>query len=410
MPDTQSQNGQQPLSGYQVLDLSGPMGVFCGKLMADMGADVIKVEPPGGDPMRRIGPFVHDEPHPEGSLHWLHFNTNKRSITLDVTTTEGAGLFQRLAQNVDAILESSQPGTMESLGLGYNDLRALNPGLVYVSVTAFGQTGPYKDLKSSDLIGFALGGYMYVTGWPYTPPTRLWGSQAYHTVSNRAFVAALLALYSRLNTGKGQYVDVSMQEAVAATTEHVTLAYVYEGTPAVRCGFRHGGNFVATWKCKDGYVSITTSGQKTWDDLRAWMAEEGLADDLMDEKYDGSVILRGEHSAHIEEVITNWASHHTRQEITEWGQARHHPCGPAATASEILENPQLRGRDFFVEVEHPEFGATFTYPGAPYKLTESPWRLRSAAPRIGQHNIEVYQDGLGLSVQELEVLTAAGVI
>ena len=409
MPDS-TQNGQQPLTGYRVLDLSGPLGVYCGKLMADMGADVIKVEPPGGDPMRHIGPFAHDRPGPDSSLYWLHFATNRQSITLDVTSADGAALLRRLANTADVLLETHQPGIMESLGLGYSDLSELNPGLVYVSITPFGQTGPYKDYKGSDLIGLAMGGYMYVTGWPHTPPTRLWGSQAYHTASNRASIGVLLALYHRLATGQGQYVDVSMQEAVAATTEHVNIYYTYEGIPAVRCGFRHGGRFVATWRCKDGYVSITTHRQQAWDDLRAWMAEEGMAGDLLDEKYSDTFVLRGENSDHIEELIEKWAMSHTRQEITEWGQARHYPFGPAATPAELLDNPQLRGRDFFVHAEHPEFAEGFTYPGAPYRLSRSPWRLRETAPRIGQHNAQVYGDELGLSGEEIARLSRAGVI
>ena len=361
MSDTSPQDGRQPLTDYRVLDLSGPLGVYCGKLMADMGADVIKVEPPGGDPMRHIGPFAHDQPGPDSSLYWLHFATNRRSITLDVTSADGAALLRRLASTADVLLETYQPGLMESLGLGYSDLSDLNPGLVYVSITSFGQTGPYKDYKGSDLIGLAMGGYMYVTGWPHTPPTRLWGSQAYHTASNRAYIGVLLALYHRLAAGQGQHVDVSMQEAVAATTEHVNIYYIYEGTPAVRCGFRHGGRFVATWRCKDGYVSITTHSQRAWDDLRAWMDEEGMAGDLLDERYNDTFVLRGENSAHIEELIEKWAMGHTRQEITEWGQARHHPFGPAATPAELLENPQLQGRGFFVQAEHPRFAAALAY-------------------------------------------------
>ena len=303
----------QPLTGYRVLDLSGPMGVYCGKLMADMGADVIKVEPPLGDAMRQDGPFVSDQESPESSLDWLHFNTNKRSITLDITSADGAALFRRLADRSDVLLESSPPGYMDSLGLGWNDLSIENPGLIYASLTPFGQTGPYKDYKASDLIGFAMGGYMFVTGWPHTPPTRLWGSQAYHTVSNRAYIAILLAVYHQMATGQGQRIDVSMQEAVVATTEHVNTVYSYEGIPAVRCGFRHGGQFVATWRCKDGYVSITTNTQKAWDDLRAWMDRDGMAGDLMEERYNDRFILRGDLSQHIEDLIQEWTLLHSRR-------------------------------------------------------------------------------------------------
>ena len=393
-----------------MLDLSGPLGVYCGKLMADVGADVIKVEPPDGDQMRRLGPFIHHQPQPESSLHWLHFNTNKRSITLDVATASGADILLRLAASADILLETYPPGYLESLGLGYDHLNSANPALLYVSLAPFGQTGPYKDFKASDLIGFAMGGYMYVTGWPYTPPTRLWGSQAYHTTSHRAFIAILLALYHRQSTGLGQRIDVSMQEAVAATTEHVNTAYNYEGTPAVRCGFRHGGQFVATWRCKDGYVSITTNTQRAWDDLRDWMSQEGMAGDLLEERYNDRFILRGELSSHIEQLIENWTLLHTRQEITEWGQSRHHPWGPVAEPKEILGNPQLWAREFFIETADPEHDATLVYPGAPYKLPRSPWKFKQVAPGIGQHNVEVYCDELGLSAADLELLASEGVV
>ena len=401
---------QQPLEGYRVLDLSGPLGVYCGKLMADMGADVIKVEPPGGDPMRMAGPFVGKKPDPDRSLNWLHFNTNKRSITLAIGMPDGARLLRRLAKDADVLLETCRPGFLDGLDLGYDVLRGLNPGLIYVSITPFGQTGPYRDYVASDLVGFAMGGYMYVTGWPHTPPTRLWGSQAYHASSNRAFIATLIAVYHRMNTGEGQHVDVSMQESVAATTEHVNMAYHYGGESAVRCGFRHGGQFVATWRCKDGYASITTNTQKAWDELRAWMAEDGMVGDLMDEKYGSLFVLRGDESSHIEELIESWSSTHTRAEITERGQAGHHPWGPVVTSEELLDNPQLWARSFLMEVEDPELGTSLTYPGAPYNMTRSPWTLKSTAPAAGEHNADVYRGELGLSPQELEELGRSGVV
>lgn len=404
-----SKQEEQPLSGYRVLDLSGPMGVYCGKLMADMGADVVKVEPPGGDPMRHIGPFLGQGP-PQRSLNWLHFNTNKRSITLDIKTADGSAVLRRLASKSDVLLETESPGQMERLGLGYDDLEPDNPGLIYASITPFGQTGPHQDFKASDLVALAMGGYLYVTGWPHTPPTRLWGSQAYHTASNRAYIAILLAVYHRSITGLGQRVDVSMQEAVAATTEHVNTTYNYEGVPAVRCGFRHGGQFVATWRCKDGYVSVTTNTRQAWDDLRDWMNRDGMAGDLMDEKYSDRFILRGDLSPHIEELIQHWALLHTRQEISDWGQAHHHPWGPVVTESEILENPQLWDRGFFTEQADPKSGSSLVYPGAPYKFSRSSWQFQHSAPDAGQHNHEVYCGELGFTTGELEVLASTGAI
>ena len=398
IPETQpNAKPALPLSGYRALDLSGPMGVYCGKLMADMGADVIKVEPPGGDPMREIGPFIDGQPGPGRSLYWLHFNTNKRSVTLDIGSAEGAAALRDLALASDVVLETSPPGYMDSLGLGYASLAANAPGLVYASITPFGQTGPYRDFKASDLVGFAMGGYMHVTGWPHTPPTRLWGSQAYHTASNRAYIAVLLALYHRTMTGEGQYIDVSMQEAVAATTEHVNTTYNYTGESAVRCGFRHGGQFVATWRCKDGYASITTNTRKAWDDLRAWMDRDGMAGDLMDTQYDDHFVLRGEHSAHIEALVERWAMTHTRAEITEFGQSNHHPWGPATTADEILGNEQLWGRGYLTTVESPDGGPSMVYPGDPYRLTEFDHPVRRPAPAPGEHNDEILGGILGLS-------------
>lgn len=413
---------QGPLREMRVLDLAGPPGVYCGKLMAGMGADVIKVEPPGGDPMRNeppflkqaSAPFFNKREAPGHSLAWLHFNAGKRSVTLDVSTPRGATLLRRLAQKADVLLETFSPGFLDALDLGYDSLSSPNPGLIHVSITPFGQTGPYRDYASSDLVAFAMGGYMYVTGWPHTPPTRLWGSQAYHASSNRAFIAALTAIYHRTNTGEGQHVDVSIQESVAATTEHVNMSYLYGGEVAVRCGFRHGGQFVATWRCRDGYASITTNTQKAWDDLRAWMAEDGMVGDLLDEKYDSLFVLRGDQSAHIEELIERWTMTHTRAEITQRGQAAHHPWGPAVTPEELLDNPQLRARGFLTDVEHPELPSFnkkgLTHPGAPYLLPRSPWALGTDAPGPGRHNAQVYQDELGLSPGEVEDLARARVV
>lgn len=406
MIDSSSENAQ-PLTGIRVLDLSGDLGVYCGKLLADVGADVIKVEPPGGDAMRRTGPFVADAAPLENSLHWRHYNTNKRSITLNIETSAGTDLLGKLAATADVVLESFQPGYLSAKGLGYDHLSEANPGLVYASLTPFGQSGPYRDYKASDLVGFAMGGYMYVTGWPDTPPNKLWGLQAYQTTSNRAFIGILIALYHRLATGEGQYVDVSMQEAVATTTEHVNTTYNYTGESAIRCGFRHGGQFIATWQCKDGYVSITTNTAKAWDDLRAWMERDGMAGDLMDEQYNDRFILRGEHGAHIEELVEAWTLTHTRAEITEWGQANHHPWGPVTTADELLGMEQHWERGFYSVTPGDK---ELVYPGSPYKMSENGWQLNSLAPEIGQHNRQIFCEELGLSADELQTFISDGVV
>jgi len=357
--------------------------------------------------MRRTGPFVADAAPLENSLHWRHYNTNKRSITLNIETSAGTDLLGKLAATADVVLESFQPGYLSAKGLGYDHLSEANPGLVYASLTPFGQSGPYRDYKASDLVGFAMGGYMYVTGWPDTPPNKLWGLQASQTTSNRAFIGILIALYHRLATGEGQYVDVSMQEAVATTTEHVNTTYNYTGESAIRCGFRHGGQFIATWQCKDGYVSITTNTAKAWDDLRAWMEGDGMAGDLMDEQYNDRFILRGEHGAHIEELVEAWTLTHTRAEITEWGQANHHPWGPVTTADELLGMEQHWERGFYSVTPGDK---ELVYPGSPYKMSENGWQLNSLAPEIGQHNRQIFCEELGLSADELQTFISDGVV
>ena len=248
-----------PLSGYRVVDLAGPMGVYCGKLMADMGADVIKVEPPGGDPMREIGPFIDGIPGPGRSLHWLHFNTNKRSVTLDISTPAGVDALRNLALASDVVLETGPPGYMDTLGLGYESLAAESPGLVYASITPFGQTGPLPRFQ-----GVRPGGLCH--GRVHVRH-RLARHSAHQAVGIAGIPHRVQPGLHRHpagpvpphDDGEGQYIDVSMQEAVAATTEHVNTTYNYTGESAVRCGFRHGGQFVATWRCQDGYASITTN-------------------------------------------------------------------------------------------------------------------------------------------------------
>ncbi|MCK4722097.1 MAG: CoA transferase, partial [Dehalococcoidia bacterium] len=194
------------LGDIRVLDLADAKGVYCTKLLADLGADVIKIERPGGDPMRNIGPFFHDEPDPEKSLYWFHFNTSKRSITLNLETADGREVLKKLAKTADVMVETFSPGHLEQIGLGYQTLRELNPRLILTSITPFGQTGPYRDFEGSDMIAQAVGGLMYLPGFPEDPPCRIYGSQAYHSASVQAAVGTMIALYARELTGEGQQV------------------------------------------------------------------------------------------------------------------------------------------------------------------------------------------------------------
>ena len=217
----QEQKVESLLSGYRVLDLTDDKGFLCSRILADMGANVIKIEPPGGDPSRNIGPFYHDEPDPEKSLYWFAYNANKRGITLDIKTSDGRQVFTRLVETADFVIESFPPGFMDSLDLAYSSLSQVKPGIIMVSITPFGQTGPYRDYKTSDIVSMAMGGLAYMMGEPDRPPLRVSFPQAFLHASAEAAVGAMIALYHRELDGEGQWVDVSIQASLPVVTVNV---------------------------------------------------------------------------------------------------------------------------------------------------------------------------------------------
>jgi len=394
------------LGDLRVLDLAGPMGLYCTKQLADLGADVIKIEPPGGDPTRAIGPFYQDEPHPEKSLYWFHFNTNKRSITLDIESPDGGEILKKLAKTADIMVETFQPGYLDRIGLGYSALKEINPGLILTSITPFGQTGPYKDFKASDIIGLAMGGLVFICGWPDEPPTTCAGSQAYHVASIHACAGTLLALYHRDMTGEGQHVDVSMQQCVAHSLQWVTQMHDLQNRIMARSG-RLG---VPLNECKDGWAMIIP--MVDWDLFVGWLESGGGAADLTtDERYrDHEYQIRPEVRQHIIEVTDAFTKAHDKKWVCEEGQKRHVIAIPCNNAKDLVENPQLVSRGFFVDVDHPELGDTLKYPGAPYRFAETPWRIARRAPLIGEHNLDIYRKELGFPPKQMALLKGQGVI
>ncbi|MFC1907233.1 CaiB/BaiF CoA transferase family protein, partial [Chloroflexota bacterium] len=223
------QEDKKALTGRRILDLADEKASFCSKLLADMGAEVFKIERPGGDASRTVGPFWENRPHPEKSLSFWYHNTGKQGITLDLDSEEGQQIFRRLAQNVDAVVESFPPGYLDKLGVGYQALSELNPGLIMASVTGFGQDGPYREYRTCDIVASAMGGQMSVCGTPDTPPIKPYGQQPYYLAALFAATGILLALRQRRQSGQGQHIDISLQEAVAATLDHVMIRYFYDG-------------------------------------------------------------------------------------------------------------------------------------------------------------------------------------
>lgn len=411
------------LEDLLVLDLTDEKGMYIGKLMADMGAQVVKVEPPGGDPGRDIGPFHGDQPDPAGSLFYWYHNTSKQSVTLDIHSPEGQELFKRLAGQADVVLETYAPGFMASLGLDYTSLSESMPRLIMTSLTGFGQTGPYRDYKTSDLVAMAMGGPMASCGYddlPGAPPIRCDGWPGYMTGCHYAVVATMAAILSRDFTGQGQHVDVSLHEALACTTEAAMPWYIYRKQVVKRQTGRHHSiqsTPPAIYSASDGgLVHVFGTPPQTmnrWVGLVEWMDEQGIGPELHGEEYRELVNTRGRSSElvfnlfrRVGELIASMPA----AAVYSRAQTIGLPWGLVRSPEDTLDDPHLWDRGFFVEVEHPEMDRSYVYPGAPYIFSETPWRIARRAPLPGEDNEEVYLGRLGLSSQELERLRLDGVV
>jgi crotonobetainyl-CoA:carnitine CoA-transferase CaiB-like acyl-CoA transferase len=387
------------LSPFRVLDLTDQKGFLCGKLLGDLGADVIKIERPGGDAARRIGPFYHDEPDPEKSLFWWAFNSSKRGVCLDIEVGNGQETLKKLVEGADFLVESFAPGYLDKLGLGYPVLEKINPGLIMVSITPFGQTGPYKDYKGPDIVAWAMGGQMYPWGDVDRPPVRIsHHSQAYLHAASEAATGALLALRHRQSTGMGQHVDVSIQEAVIRVTYAATASWDMLKVNQQR-GQQSRGNAQARrmWPCKDGDVAWFYFGgsRPGWDmPLLQWMESEGLTDDFLRgfdwETFDWRTIAQ-DVVDRLEEPVGRFFMTHTKAELLEGALKYRTMLYPVSTARDIVESTQLASRGFWVELEHPELGMSIPYPGAFARTSEAPITTSRRAPLIGEHNHEILE-------------------
>jgi benzylsuccinate CoA-transferase BbsE subunit len=396
------------LTGYRVLDLCNDSGMLCTKIMADLGADVITIEPPTGSAIRSRGPFYHDQVEAEKSLYFWYFHTNKRSLTLGLETPDGQALFKRLVRTADVLVETFPPGYLANLGLGYTELCALHPGLVMTSITGFGSTGPYSHYSAPDIVALAMGGLMYLCGEPAGPPVPPGGSQGYHLAALNGVTGTLIALWHRDMTGAGQHVDVSMQAAVANTLETTHQTYDFNGEIRTRFGHkREGAAYILA--CQDGYIALICSSQLGWPQLVQWMQDEDCGEVVGDERLRDD-IYRFEHDAEVHTALQAFFAPKTKAEIYTEAQRRRLPLAPVNTPCDLVESPQLQAREFFVDVAHPELGTSMRYPGAPYALSATPWQMRRRPPLLGEHNEEIYVRELGLRRDELAVLRASGII
>lgn len=411
------------LRGFKILDLTTEAGWLCGKILGDLGADVIKIEPPGGDPGRHRGPFYGKTADPEKSLFWFALNTNKRGITLNLESGEGRDILKRLVGGTDCVIESFPVGTLKRLGLDYASLKKVSPRVILTSISPFGQEGPRKDWKASDLVCMAMGGFLHLCGDPDRPPVGVNLPHGYFFAGADAAVGTMIAYYHRERTGVGQWVDVSVQQSVAMTCFNSVPWWQLQKVIQGRMGaFRKIGLFGGlvlrqTWPCKNGFVIFILTagafGARTNQLLTEWMDSEGVAPEFMKKmvwKTLDAKSMSPEFVKEFDEHVGKFFLSHTMEELYEGAVQKGMQLYPVYDCAALAGNLQLKERKAWESVEHPELGATVTYPGAWVKMSEASCHIRRRPPLIGEHNLEVYQKALGLSLSEIERFKGSGVI
>jgi benzylsuccinate CoA-transferase BbsE subunit len=401
----------QALSDLKVVDLAGPPGHYCTKLLADLGADVVRVE--GNDEWLDPGPFV-ELGTSRISLYRSHFHTNKRSASFDLRSTKGRALLSRLLSVADILVESYSTNQAFELTLDEHSVRATHPSLVHVSITPFGR-GTYSEYKAGDLVSQAMGGLMSITGFPDDPPMRVGAEQAYHSVGLHAAVGALLALAQRERDGQGRHVEVALQDALAMAILQTANFNFYTqlGITPSRSGneprvgaspAQRSARNPAIFECSDGWVVYTTPPNPPtyWRAFVAWLSSHGAAAELAEERFLQPEV-RAEHAERILEVQRTFFATRTRNELYHEAQRHGLLCMPVQTVEDLLSDEQLRSRGYFVPVQHPHGAGTFEYPGAPYKLSETPFRLGRAAPSEGADTEAVVREWLGDGANDLSV-------
>ena len=394
------------LSPYTVLDLSDGRGEMASMILGDLGANVVKVEPPYGSSSRRMGPFLEDAPEPENSLQFFAFNRNKRGVTLDVTTKAGRAALLRLAEKADFVIESAGPGEMAKLGLGFDAFEKANPSIIYVAISAFGQDGPHADYVASDLTLAAMGGPMSVQGNPERAPVRLSVPQAWLHASSEAAVAALTAHALMIQTGQGQFVDVSAQTSMIATMLHARLAHAIQGSDMERAGsvLQAGAiELPLVHECADGYVVLIPTGA-TMTGMVPWMVEDGIVPEEWIEgedwaTYDRRFLQQQPVVYALEDVfdaIRRCVLLHTKADMLDRGLRDNVTIAPINTVEDLTKFHQLEERGYWLMAPLPD-GTDTAVAGILAQLSETPLDVKRWAPKLGQHNHEILIEMLGMS-------------
>jgi crotonobetainyl-CoA:carnitine CoA-transferase CaiB-like acyl-CoA transferase len=408
------------LEGCRALDLTDEKGFLCGKILAELGVDVIKVEKPGGDSARKIGPFWHDEVDPEKSLYWFAYNSSKRGITLDIETEDGQRIFCDLVKTADFVIEAFDPGHMEKLGFGYQGLCRIKRDIILTSITSFGQKGPYSQYKALDLIIMGMAGELFLTGDSDRRPVNISLSQACLHAGADAAVGSMLAYHHRRKTGEGQHVDISLQQSaawfLAQTIPHWEIDKLILGRVGTFRTSSRGTLQRQVWPCKDGFIFFFMiggqQGAKTCRQLVKWMSEEGMATEFLRtyewEKFDMASATQ-ELIDRISQPIAEFFRTRTKKEALDAAMARNISICPLMGMQDLIVDPNLAARNFWMPMEHPELNATMPYPRQFARSTENEMATKSRAPRIGEHNAEIYGE-LGLSNEQVAAMRESGVI
>jgi len=392
------------LPDYRVLDLTSCIGALCGKLLRDLGMEVIKVEPPGGDPMRGEPPFANGHWHREGSLRFAYLNAGKRSVSLDIAQAPGRKLLLDLVERADVVIEDFTPGHLAALDLGYEVLLQRQKRLILVSLSGFGQDGPYAHYKTTDLIGNAMGGLLYISGDPKMTPCNPPETQSFYYTSLFASYGVMLALWQRETRGIGAWIDASVQASMALH-EHVAFNYSAEGRVMKRAGSQHQHNAPANlFQCKNGWISLFVT-QTHWPLLlKVWPDHDP---ELDDPKWINSN-LRRTHADYINAQVTTFTSRFLKEDLAELMQQHGIPGLPVNSPSDFMKDPHIQARGFFGDVSHSVLGG-FVQAGSPF-MVDGQRSVPSPAPLFGQHNHEVFCGELGLTSDDVAVLAAEKVI
>lgn len=399
---------EQLLSGLKVVECGNMVSAaYAGKLLANFGADVVKVEEPGGDTARGRGPFPGDTPHAERSGLFLYLNTNKRGTTLNLKEAKGRGVLHGLCAGADVLVHNYAPGESGPLGLDYETLRAVNPGLIVTSISYFGHGGPHSGYRAYDLTASNAGGWAFISpgasDYPDLPPLKPFGHQADFQAGVHAGVATLGAYYHKCLTGEGQHVVVSAQECIAAILEMNFMHYTYGGMETSRLGRRS----IYPWcmlDCKDGKLFVICVEEDQWKRFAELMGNPEWASlEIFEDR-----VVRGQNYDALVPFLQEFAAEWTVADLYKAGQERRICMAPVNTMADLLASEHLKAREFFVEIGH-QVAGTLRYPGAPFKVADVGYAIRRSAPRLGEHNAEVYTE-IGVSEAEQAALQQAGVI